>query len=282
MADDPVRGGLLCDLCQDSLQSVSSQCSADEAHQFCVKCTNAYNTAFQFYRDDIAILLCPVCVAPLGDATPDADQPYVVETSEDDDSPLKDFDAREIDRLEEISDSAPRVRLRRMKMGDPEDEAAIQMVADLFGQTLSADRIQKVFEVSNPAMLGMYLLCRDRMISIGREPNETMCFHATPRQNIGSIIRNGFDIRRSGSKHGQALGPGIYMASTAKFASKYGYNDLQDNNCMFVCRALLGKSGMETLDDSRSSGGANPAQYALRREQQVYPAYVVYYSGASS
>ena len=280
MADNSIRAD--CDLCQDPMELAASQCTADVAHLLCAKCTGAYNAAYQLYRDHSAVLLCPICLAPLGDVTllADTGQPYAVEMCAD--STLKDFDEREINILEKSSDSAPKVSLRLLKMGDPVDEATIQIVADLFNETLDATRIQKVFEVSNPAMLGMYLLCRDRMISIGREPNETMCFHATPRQNIGSIIRNGFDIRRSGSKHGQALGPGIYMASTAKFASRYGYNDLNNNNCMFVCRSLLGKSGKDTLDDSRSSGGANPEQYVLRREQQVYPAYVVYYSGAAS
>jgi len=46
-------------------------------------------------------------------------------------------------------------------------------------------------------------------------------FHATSKENVESILKNGFSIEKQG-ENGSFLGNGIYVAGTKNLAKKYG------------------------------------------------------------
>lgn len=96
-----------------------------------------------------------------------------------------------------------------------------------------------------------------------------VAFHATARQNSGSIMLGGFDVSRAGSAHGTALGAGIYVATNPKFSDMYAKADIKGDKLMFICDVLPGKNGIH----SKKKGD----QIVINRECQVLPRYLVYY-----
>lgn len=156
-------------------------------------------------------------------------------------------------------------------------------------RTLPRAQIDKIFIVRNRGLWEAWKMCRASLKKRGSPTDERLLYHATWRASAGSIARSGFDIRLSGAQHGQALGRGIYVAANASFAHQYAVADRNGALCMVVARALLG--AVETPQDSASAGrgkrfkeirvdtfgGGNGDQYAVRREQQLYPMYIVYY-----
>lgn len=97
-----------------------------------------------------------------------------------------------------------------------------------------------------------------------------VAFHATARQNSGSIMLGGFDVSRAGAAHGTALGAGIYVATKPKFSNMYSKTDMRGDRMMFICDVLPGKNGTH----SKKKGD----QMVINRECQVLPRYLVYYT----
>lgn len=161
------------------------------------------------------------------------------------------------------------------------DDFRLQTVSAEIRSALPTMRIEKVYAVYNPGLWAAWTMCRSALAKQGRPAESRRLFHATWRANVGSIVRAGFDIRRSGSAHGQMLGAGIYVAETAATAHRYAAEDLSGTKCMIVTRALLGAVA------GRAERQASPATvdtyacgdiFAVRREQQIYPEFVVYYA----
>jgi hypothetical protein len=177
-------------------------------------------------------------------------------------------------RVAEQESAAPRrlARLIRLDRGAPKYEATV----NAFRATMGSATVHDVFRVENPALRAVYRACRERLVREGRVEgaNENRLFHATTRAAAGSIVREGFDTHRAGKAHGAALGAGIYVASDARFSHRYSDTDSVGLRAMFLCAVLLGKNGK----NSKSDGGAPPGQYAVFREQQVFPAYLIMYT----
>jgi hypothetical protein len=174
-------------------------------------------------------------------------------------------------------------RLVRIDAGSAEHDALVRE----FGKTMAGATVVDVFRVENSALAAIYGACRARMTREGRTikaaavgANEAFpLWHATSRAAAGAIVREGFDAHRAGQAHGTALGAGIYVARDARFSDGYAKPDPRGTCAMLACRVLLGDTGGR---DSRSDGAASPMQYSVHREQQVLPAFVVYYRRATA
>lgn len=127
----------------------------------------------------------------------------------------------------------------------------------------------KIMCVNNPALSAMHDMYKAFLVWSNAPGAPQWGFHATTRQATGSIIRTGFDVSISGRAHGTALGVGIYMAQVPDFADRYAKFDATNKRCMFVCKTLPGN------DKQHKTCGD---QTVYRREQQVLPVYLVYYS----
>lgn len=125
-----------------------------------------------------------------------------------------------------------------------------------------------VFRVVNPGLEGVFDVCRQWFARSGLPSATEWGYHATTRQNTGSIIWTGFNASLAGKSHGTALGKGIYLANNPKFANGYAKLDASKNRCMFICRVLKGGP-----KDHKRSG----QQTVYHRDQQVLPMYLVYY-----
>lgn len=117
-------------------------------------------------------------------------------------------------------------------------------------------------------------LLRDKFVHTPDVDRVLTVFHATARQNSGSIMSGGFDVSRAGTAHGTALGAGIYVATTPTFSDLYAKTDGKGDRLMFICDALPGKAATH----SKKSGN----QIVLKRECQVLPRYLVYYRAKAS
>jgi hypothetical protein len=155
----------------------------------------------------------------------------------------------------------------RLLPASPAQERQVRALMETL-TTFRGEPIKKIRVIHNPVLTESFLQCQKRLNQSGSPSRETLLFHATDRQATGSIIRGGFDLSLSGTSHGEALGPGIYLASEPVYSHKYAQQDAGQSHCMFICRALLGGP-----KHHRSSQG----QHVLRREQQVCPLYIVYY-----
>lgn len=129
--------------------------------------------------------------------------------------------------------------------------------------------VEKIFRVDNPGLKAAFDMCAANFAFQGVQCESAWAFHATRRQATGSIVRSGFDASLAGKAHGTALGAGIYVATTPKYAHMYAKLDAKGKNCMFICKALPGGA-----HNSKAVGD----QMVLKREQQVRPVYLVHYS----
>lgn len=220
----------------------------EQSHWACVPCRVAYTRAFE-KLGMTEKLVCPVieCLSP-----------FI------------------------LSPEEPKLRPRPARMDKVTSaDPAYTMVLDLFGKTLKREWVTDIFRVSNPPMQMLFEACKARMEKEGRlvkkddvGANEQLLFHATARASAGAIVRSGFDVSRAGSAFGAALGIGIYVSPFATFSHCYSCEDSSSKRCMLLCRVLLGDT---TGRDSRSDGMAAPNQYCVKREQQVFPQFVLYY-----
>lgn len=199
------------------------------------------------------------------------------------------------------SAALPPRRLARLVRLDAESAEHAE-IREAFGATMPTAVLCGIYRVENPALRAIYEACRERMNREGRqdggrsggrsgsrrrEPrgaapddpknvgaNERRLFHATTRAASGAIVREGFDAHRAGQAHGAVLGAGIYVATNAAFSHAYSSEDAAGVRVMFVCSVLLGDTSGR---DSRSDGAARPTQYAVHREQQVLPSWLIHY-----
>lgn len=157
-------------------------------------------------------------------------------------------------------------------------------VADAFAGPSASKHgtIIGIYAINNPALLTLYNTCKELMEKETRVVNgsdvggnETWLFHGTNRIATGNIMRGGFDIRKSGTANGQALGPGIYFAKDAGTSHSYTDPDIKNIRCMLYCKVLLGDTRGR---DCVSSGSS---VFVVMREQQIYPAYIIYYKEGS-
>jgi len=221
--------------------NAGSSCGGEEKHLLCAACVKACAMCAAKTQGTVigdALCACPVedCSGFISGAAPD-------------------------------HHAAPRRIVRLVKLRGGEADAALET----FKQPMKGAKSLDVFRVENPALLAIYEACKMRLNKVPAGANETMVFHGTDRGAAGSICREGFDIRRSGSVHGQVLGAGVYLAEVAKVSDGYTKVDATGRRCMFHCRALLGTVGRDCV------AGGNGV-FVVAREQQIYPAFVIYYS----
>jgi hypothetical protein len=169
-------------------------------------------------------------------------------------------------------------RSARLEKLEPSD-SDYKKISAKFQMTVK-HKITDIFRISNPPLQILFESVAARMAKEGRfidaskrknvGANEQLLFHSTSRAAAGGIIREGFDIRRSGAAHGQVLGPGIYLSPNASTAHFYSAADSIAKRSMLVCRALLGDTGGR---DSVMSGD----EYCVSRECQVLPVWLIHY-----
>lgn len=167
---------------------------------------------------------------------------------------------------------ASAIRVSRLKPTDVEYET----IASKFGKSVEAKWIQELCRLDNPPLRAIFEACKARMEKEGRSggvgANEALLFHATARAACGAIMREGFDMRRNGSAHGQAYGPGAYFAATAAISHGYSRIDGRNQRCMLLCRVLLGDTS------GRDSVAAPSEVFVVNREQQILPTYMIIYA----
>lgn len=190
--------------------------------------------------------------------------------------------------LSELVGKSRSVQIFRLKPTDIE----FQTIADKFGKTLSMEYlttmfgkssdkmlIQELYRIDNPPLKAIFEACKARIEREGRRmggasvgANEALLFHATDRAACGAIMREGFDMRRSGKVNGQVYGPGAYFAADAAVSHGYSRMDGRNQRCMLLCRVILGDAS------GRDSTMAPGNVFVVNREQQILPTYMIIYS----
>lgn len=150
-----------------------------------------------------------------------------------------------------------------------EDEAAFPL--SLFHRTLKEGRVKRVFRVVNKPLEAVYAQCKARLASSG-DFVELYVYHGTSIQASGSIIKNGFNPGFSGKANGQAFGPGVYVATTARFSDGYSTQNVKGGKRMFICTAL------DSVAGGRASCKKTEDIYVFPRENHLLPLWVVDYT----
>lgn len=150
----------------------------------------------------------------------------------------------------------------------PEADAGVPL--SLFTKTLPKAKAKKIYSVINRPLEAIYEQCRTRFAKSGAFI-ELYVFHGTSTQSSGSIIKNGFDASFSGKAHGQAHGPGVYVATTAAFSHGYSKKDVVGGRRMFICTAL------DTSAGGRATCKKTDDIYVFQRESQLLPRWVIDY-----
>ena len=94
---------------------------------------------------------------------------------------------------------------------------------------------------------------------------EVQMFHGTHENNIGPIIRRGFDPSLNVRK---VYGPGVYFANNARYSSAYmTSNKPGEPTFMFLCDVLLGKIGVDNHK--------GPDILTTVHEDGAFPRYII-------
>jgi len=138
-------------------------------------------------------------------------------------------------------------------------------------------------EVENKELLGKYTAYKNTFV----EPNEKRLFHGTNKENINSIIENGFDPTRNKAS---AYGLGTYFSTRAAYSKDYSLkgkkskkgNPENDIAYLFVCDVVTGKtkqgSGLAKIPPGFNSFTDNvdkPDMYVVDKLEACFPRYVV-------
>ncbi|MDE2101544.1 MAG: hypothetical protein KGL39_30140 [Patescibacteria group bacterium] len=242
---EEAKSAARCHICGVLVDTLAAQCPA--AHGVCSGCFSGYQYAF--VRLGGLELACPEfdCggqLKPNKHAKPETKQQWKV-------------------TLTALSSESAEYK-ELATMFEKQEGAGIRFV-QLKGAT-----IEKIFRIDNPGLAAVYEMCRERMARNPSGANEQRLFHGTSRAASGGIAREGFDLRRAGSKVGQAFGPGVYFGTCSAVSHAYTEEDSRKDRCMLVCRVLLG--------DCKKDSTAGPGLYVVNREQQILPTHVIYYA----
>lgn len=178
-------------------------------------------------------------------------------------------DAREgwLERLDPAEPEAAAVVARFLRSAGRALRLGVRKRADV-GMPLDTI-VVAIYRARNPAAELLHEQCRARLAreaGAAEAPALTL-YHGTDRAAAGAIVRGGFDASRSGT-HGEALGRGIYLSTTASYSMHYAKPDVVGGRAMLVCSALVGVVGRH----SAHSGNI----YCVRREMQALPLYVIW------
>ena len=169
--------------------------------------------------------------------------------------------------------------------------------AEYFNQLKFVPNVKPVDGLANQALSCQPILttteevfedCIDRYNkSMGIKPSkEVLLFHASPTENLKSIIIESFQLRPAA--HGRRFGDGIYLAES--FQKSDYYADVQkrrdDRLALFVVRASLGSicshNGLQVPAHVNTViGGIEPGddfrEFIVREDHHVVPEYVIIY-----
>jgi len=166
---------------------------------------------------------------------------------------------------------------------------------ELFGKK----QAKKLLRVRNVPLEMMFEACRSRFQQSSVPDEPELVFHATARQATGSIVKNGFNAAFSGSAHGEVYGKGIYCSPDLSTALRFAEADSENNVCVFICQALMGRQFTPALPPPKKAAGGskqsagevsrpagtqkqfNSAKsgtiWVVKREQQIVPRYLAYF-----
>jgi hypothetical protein len=176
---------------------------------------------------------------------------------------------------DEKKDDPKEVRLVPLNSSDEEYKRAVQMFASGIASGGMLATVSAVYRVISRPLQTAYEACKARMDKEGRQicgmevgGNEKLLFHGTTRAAVGGIVREGFDMKRAGEAHGTALGRGAYFATDACTSMGYVKRDAHGNNCMLVCKVLVGAPKRDAVHV--------PGVYVVQKSQQILPVYVLH------
>lgn len=127
-------------------------------------------------------------------------------------------------------------------------------------------RVIRIERIINPTL-------RDQFNNHCTNGTYQWLFHGSDNDNYISIVKGGFDIKRS--KNG-SLGYGVYFAKNASYSNNYT-NSLAtetDNDSIrniLLCRVCL------TSDDR-----SNTEIHCIIDDRRAYPEYIIYYKGKNN
>ncbi|XP_044918990.1 protein mono-ADP-ribosyltransferase PARP12 isoform X2 [Mustela putorius furo] len=183
---------------------------------------------------------------------------------------------------------------KKITLSSSSDE--YQKVWSLFNRTLPFYFVQKIERVQNLALWEVYQWQKGQMQKRngGKVVDERQLFHGTSANFVDAICQQNFDWRVCGL-HGTSYGKGSYFARDAAYSHHYSKSDTKLHT-MFLARVLVGefirgnasfvrppaKEGLgNVFYDSCVNSMSDPSIFVVFEKHQVYPEYVIQYTGST-
>jgi len=116
----------------------------------------------------------------------------------------------------------------------------------------------------------------------GIDDKSLLIFHGTPQENIGSILKNNFNLNKVA--HGRMYGRGVYFSEKPEVSMGY----TQDMSSLILCLVLPGDNSKEIKDDifggvfiDDPSPKAGAWAIVVPDVDQILPKYVINFTEAS-
>ncbi|KAF6120826.1 poly(ADP-ribose) polymerase family member 14 [Phyllostomus discolor] len=181
------------------------------------------------------------------------------------------------------------VRLVELSPGHAEYDE----VANVFNQTCSNFKIEKIERIQNPHLWKVYQTQKKNMDEKnGNTKNERLLFHGTDANSLPYINKNGFNRTYAG-KNATAYGKGTYFAVHANYSANGAYSrpDANGKKHMYYVRVLTGlythgdpkllvpppknNQNLADLYDTVTDKVNNPSLFVVFYDNHTYPEYLI-------
>ncbi|KAM5334735.1 protein mono-ADP-ribosyltransferase PARP14 [Glossophaga mutica] len=175
----------------------------------------------------------------------------------------------------------------------PPGHAEYDRVANVFNQTCSNFKIEKIERIQNPHLWKVYQIQKKNMDEKnGHIKNERLLFHGTDANSLPHVNKNGFNRNYAG-KNAAAYGKGTYFAVNASYSanSTYSRPDANGKKHMYYVRVLTGlytcgnqlllvpppKNNQNPTDlyDTVTDNVNNPSLFVVFYDNHTYPEYLI-------